>query len=97
MRVFFDASAFAKRYVQEQGSEQVLQWCEQSTELALSVVVVSVMVVVRLVSVPPMTTFALGTTVVLEEVLLTDRMVVFSSASPIVKGSALVAVLRATD
>ena len=40
MRVFFDASAFAKRYVEEQGSEQVLQWCDRSTELALSVVVV---------------------------------------------------------
>ena len=39
MRVFFDASAFAKRYVEEQGSEQVLQWCDSSTELALSVVV----------------------------------------------------------
>lgn len=40
MRVFFDASAFAKRYIEEQGSEQVLQWCDRSTELALSVVVV---------------------------------------------------------
>ena len=40
MRVFFDASAFAKRYVQEHGSEQVLHWCDRSTELALSVVVV---------------------------------------------------------
>ena len=56
-----------------------------------------VTVTVRLVSVPPMTTFALGTKVVLDEVLLTDRMVVFNSASPIVKGSAAVAVLRATD
>lgn len=40
MRVFFDASAFAKRYVEEPGSEEVLQWCDRSTELALSVVVV---------------------------------------------------------
>lgn len=40
MRVFFDASAFAKRYVEEQSSDQVLQWCDQATELALSVVVV---------------------------------------------------------
>jgi uncharacterized protein len=40
MRVFFDPSAFAKRYLQEQGSEQVLQWCDQATELALSVAAV---------------------------------------------------------
>lgn len=40
MRVFFDASAFAKRYVEETGSEQVLLWCDRSTELALSVVAV---------------------------------------------------------
>jgi predicted nucleic acid-binding protein len=39
MRVFFDASAFAKRYVEESGTEQVLQWCDRATELALSVVV----------------------------------------------------------
>ena len=41
MRVFFDPSAFAKRYLQEQGSEQVLQWCDEATELALSVVAVA--------------------------------------------------------
>jgi len=39
MRVFFDASAFAKRYVEESGTEQVLQWCDRATELALSLVV----------------------------------------------------------
>lgn len=39
MRVFFDASAFAKRYVEDSGSEEVLQWCDRATELALSVVV----------------------------------------------------------
>lgn len=40
MRVFFDPSAFAKRYLEERGSEQVLQWCDKATELALSVVAV---------------------------------------------------------
>ena len=70
--------------------------------VALSVIVevpvcplAGVTVTVRLVSVPPMTTFALGTKVVFDDALFTDRMDVFSSASPIVKGSALVAVLRA--
>jgi len=36
MRVFFDSSAFAKRYVREEGSELVLFWCDQATELCLS-------------------------------------------------------------
>ena len=36
MRVFFDSSAFAKRYVQEAGSDDVLSWCEQATEIGLS-------------------------------------------------------------
>jgi predicted nucleic acid-binding protein len=36
MRVFFDSSAFAKRYIREEGSEQVLSWCDQATELCLS-------------------------------------------------------------
>lgn len=40
MRVFFDSSAFAKRYIEEHGSEQVLAWCDRATELALSVVAV---------------------------------------------------------
>lgn len=40
MRVFFDSSAFAKRYIEEDGSEQVLQWCDKATELALSVIAV---------------------------------------------------------
>lgn len=35
MRVFFDSSAFAKRYVREEGSELVLYWCDQATELCL--------------------------------------------------------------
>jgi predicted nucleic acid-binding protein len=36
MRVFFDSSAFAKRFVHEEGSERVLSWCDQATELCLS-------------------------------------------------------------
>jgi len=36
MRVFFDSSAFAKRYVREEGGELVLFWCDQATELCLS-------------------------------------------------------------
>jgi hypothetical protein len=36
MRVFFDSSAFVKRYVREEGSELVLSWCDQATELCLS-------------------------------------------------------------
>jgi predicted nucleic acid-binding protein len=36
MRVFFDSSAFAKRYVREEGTDIVLSWCEQATELCLS-------------------------------------------------------------
>jgi len=36
MRIFFDSSAFAKRYVREQGTDQVLALCDQATELCLS-------------------------------------------------------------
>lgn len=36
MRVFFDSSAFAKRYVQEAGTEIVLSWCGRATEIGLS-------------------------------------------------------------
>ena len=36
MRVFFDSSAFVKRYVREAGTDLVLSWCEQATELCLS-------------------------------------------------------------
>jgi uncharacterized protein len=36
MRVFFDTSAFVKRYVREPGSDVVLQWCERATEIVLS-------------------------------------------------------------
>lgn len=36
MRVFFDSSAFVKRYVREEGTDVVLLCCEQATELCLS-------------------------------------------------------------
>ena len=40
MRVYFDASAFAKRYIDETGTADVLAWCERASELALSVIAV---------------------------------------------------------
>lgn len=36
MRVFFDSSAFVKRYVQEEGTDTVLFWSDQATELCLA-------------------------------------------------------------
>lgn len=36
MRVFFDTSAFVKRYVSEAGTDTVLAWCDQATEIILS-------------------------------------------------------------
>jgi predicted nucleic acid-binding protein len=36
MRVFFDTSAFVKRYVSEVGTDIVLEWCDQATEIILS-------------------------------------------------------------
>ena len=38
MRVFFDSSAFVKRYVSEAGTEAVLNWCDQATEIGLSAI-----------------------------------------------------------
>jgi uncharacterized protein len=40
VRMFFDSSAFAKRYIDEPGSQAVDALCEEATELALSVVCV---------------------------------------------------------
>jgi len=40
MRVFFDSSAFAKRYLLEVDSGFTLEWCDQATELALSVIAI---------------------------------------------------------
>ncbi|MFO1278347.1 MAG: type II toxin-antitoxin system VapC family toxin [Burkholderiaceae bacterium] len=36
MRVFFDSSAFVKRYVNEASTDAVLHWCDQATEIILS-------------------------------------------------------------
>ena len=36
MRVFFDTSAFLKRYISEAGTEAVLDWCDQASEIGLS-------------------------------------------------------------
>jgi len=41
MRIFFDSSAFVKRYVREAGTDVVLSWCEQATELCLSGIALS--------------------------------------------------------
>ena len=38
MKVFLDTSAFAKRYVAEQGSDKVLAVCQQADSLILSVI-----------------------------------------------------------
>lgn len=36
MRIFFDTSAFVKRYVSEAGTGAVLEWCDRATEIGLS-------------------------------------------------------------
>ena len=36
MRVFFDSSAFVKRYVSEPGTETVLAWSDRASEIGLS-------------------------------------------------------------
>lgn len=36
MLVFFDASAFVKRYISEPGTQAVLAWCDKATEIGLS-------------------------------------------------------------
>ncbi len=38
MKVFLDTSAFAKRYVAEQGSDKVLATCQQADSLVVSVI-----------------------------------------------------------
>lgn len=40
MRVYFDSSAFAKRYINESGTTEVLAWCDQAAELVLSVIAI---------------------------------------------------------
>ena len=36
MKYFFDTSAFAKRYIDEKGSEDVVEYCQMASSLALS-------------------------------------------------------------
>lgn len=36
MLVFFDTSAFVKRYIYEVGTDSVLKWCDRATEIGLS-------------------------------------------------------------
>jgi len=38
MFVFFDSSAFSKRYVHESGSDAVGEWCQRATEIGLSAI-----------------------------------------------------------
>ncbi len=38
MKVFFDTSAFAKRYVDEQGSDKVAELCQQADTVVVSVI-----------------------------------------------------------
>lgn len=44
MKVFFDSSAYAKRYVQEDGSEDVLLWCARASEVAVSAIAIPVII-----------------------------------------------------
>jgi len=44
VKTFFDASAFAKRYVEEPGSQDVDTLCMAATELALSVICIPEMI-----------------------------------------------------
>lgn len=36
MQVFFDSSAFVKRYIGEPGTDEVLAWCDKASEISLS-------------------------------------------------------------
>ncbi len=36
MHIFFDSSAFIKRYINESGTETVINWCNRATALSLS-------------------------------------------------------------
>ena len=39
MLVFFDTSAFVKRYINESGTDKVLEWCDKATGIRLSGIV----------------------------------------------------------
>ena len=38
MKIFFDSSALAKRYIQEAGSEEVLKLCIEADEICVSII-----------------------------------------------------------
>jgi predicted nucleic acid-binding protein len=38
MKIFFDSSAFIKKFIQEQGSSEVDDYCLQASELGLSII-----------------------------------------------------------
>ena len=40
MLAFFDTSAFVKRYIAENGTDTVLKYCEQATEIGLSAIAI---------------------------------------------------------
>lgn len=44
MRVFFDSSAFVKRYVREASTDAVLAWCDQASEIGLSAIALPEMI-----------------------------------------------------
>lgn len=71
MRLFFDTSAFIKRYIEEPGSERVLDLTSQAEELGLSVIILpeSISTLTRLLRENRMTVEDYRT---LKEVLLID-------------------------
>jgi len=44
MLVFFDTSAFVKRYINDSGTDKVLDWCDKATEIGLSGIVLPEMI-----------------------------------------------------
>ncbi len=40
MKVLFDSSSFAKRYIEEKGSQKIEEICQQTTSLGVSVILV---------------------------------------------------------
>lgn len=40
MKIFLDSSAFAKRFIEESGSEEVEEVCSEATEICLSIICV---------------------------------------------------------
>nr|VFJ59807.1 MAG: hypothetical protein BECKFM1743C_GA0114222_102563 [Candidatus Kentron sp. FM]VFJ62807.1 MAG: hypothetical protein BECKFM1743A_GA0114220_103163 [Candidatus Kentron sp. FM]VFK13067.1 MAG: hypothetical protein BECKFM1743B_GA0114221_102654 [Candidatus Kentron sp. FM] len=44
MKIFFDSSAFVKRFIEEDGSREVDAWCERASRLGLSILCIPEMV-----------------------------------------------------